>query len=73
MPTKSLEPQAHPSQSTNIVPVKGMISVENVSFGDENDEGRPTTEPENLQSLDSLMADLGNMVQTPNDHPEVYI
>ncbi|KAI8365051.1 hypothetical protein EDC96DRAFT_510303 [Choanephora cucurbitarum] len=68
MPTKSLEPQAHPSQSTNIVPVKGMISVENVSFDD--DEGRPTTEPENLQSLDSLMADLGNMVQTPNDHSE---
>ncbi|KAI8370242.1 hypothetical protein BD560DRAFT_396821 [Blakeslea trispora] len=70
MPTKSIEPQAHPSQSTNIVPVKGTINVENVTFGDENDEGRPSTDPENLQSLDSLMADLGNMVQTPHGPQE---
>lgn len=59
---KSIDAKAHPSQSTNIVPVKGTISVENLEYSD--DEGHIGNN-ENMQSLDSLMADLGNMVKTP--------
>jgi hypothetical protein len=63
MPTKSMDAhQALPSQSTNIVPVKGTINVENVDYSDD-DEGSGGNP--NNQSLDSLMADLGNMVKTP--------
>lgn len=57
--------QGNVSQSTNIVPVKGTISVESVVdySDDENDVER--SKNGNIQSLDSLMADLGNMVKTP--------
>lgn len=64
---KSIDTKAHPSQSTNIIPVKGMISVESMDYSDE-DEGNgrsPVSDNGNIQSLDSLMADLGNMVKTP--------
>lgn len=44
-----------------------MISVESMDYSDE-DEGNgrsPVSDNGNIQSLDSLMADLGNMVKTP--------
>lgn len=63
---KSIDAKA--SQSTHIVPVKGTINVETVDYSDDEGNG-------NIQSLDSLMADLGNMVKTPrqdtNIPPEV--
>jgi hypothetical protein len=63
---KTIDAQAHPSQSTNIVPVKGMISVESIGYSDDENGGlSPIADNENIQSLDSLMADLGNMVKTP--------
>ncbi|KAI8089158.1 uncharacterized protein BX664DRAFT_262560 [Halteromyces radiatus] len=57
-------PTAPPaSQSTTIVPMKGTINVEPVSNKDSSDE-----EDDDLtqfsDSLDSLMADLGNMVHS---------
>lgn len=64
--TKSIDAKA--SQSTHIVPVKGTINVETMDYSDDEGSG-------NIQSLDSLMADLGNMVKTPrqdtNIPPEV--
>ncbi|KAI8876796.1 hypothetical protein K501DRAFT_288716 [Backusella circina FSU 941] len=62
-----------PSQSTNIIPVKGMISVESIDYSDDDDDNDHSPPPplsmsnhhENAQSIDSLMADLGNMVKTP--------
>lgn len=66
--SKHIDAKAHPSQSTNIVPVKGTINVENVDYSDD-DEGHVENNG-NMQSLDSLMADLGNMVKTPRpDRP----
>jgi hypothetical protein len=54
------------SQSTNIVPVKGTISVESVvDYSDDEDNEGERSKNGNIQSLDSLMADLGNMVKTP--------
>ncbi|KAL9544193.1 hypothetical protein MBANPS3_007742 [Mucor bainieri] len=64
---KQIDTKAQLSQSTNIIPVKGMISVESMDYSDE-DEGNgrsPVSDNGNIQSLDSLMADLGNMVKTP--------
>ncbi|ORE10337.1 hypothetical protein BCV72DRAFT_221648 [Rhizopus microsporus var. microsporus] len=63
-PTKA-EPQAQPSQSTNIVPVKGMMSVESIDFSDdEQHRQQPSMPPPPVtENLDSLMADLGNMVK----------
>jgi hypothetical protein len=51
-----------------------MISVESISYSDDEIGGlSPIPNKENNQSLDSLMADLGNMVKTPRpdivDHP----
>lgn len=40
-----------------------MISVESIGYSDDENGGRPDNE--NIQSLDSLMADLGNMVKVP--------
>ncbi|KAI8636468.1 hypothetical protein BD408DRAFT_426099 [Parasitella parasitica] len=64
---KKIDTKAHPSQSTNIIPVKGMISVESADYSDEDEgNGRSSVSDNgNTQSLDSLMADLGNMVKTP--------
>lgn len=64
-PTKA-EPQAQPSQSTNIVPVKGMMSVESIDFSDDeqHQQQQPSMPPPPVtENLDSLMADLGNMVK----------
>lgn len=63
---RSKETQGLPSQSTNIIPVKGMMSVESINLSDDEGDGQPPLmENGNNQSLDSLMADLGNMVRTP--------
>lgn len=61
------EPQA--SQSTNIVPIKGTVNVEAIDLSDDekgymNDQRNKTGSDGNFQSLDSLMADLGNMVSS---------
>ncbi|KAI8094222.1 hypothetical protein BDF21DRAFT_331557 [Thamnidium elegans] len=72
--SKSIDAKAHPSQSTNIVPVKGTINVESVDYSDDEGSGGGGGggggsggggSNGNIQSLDSLMADLGNMVKTP--------
>ncbi|KAI8986946.1 hypothetical protein BDB01DRAFT_784030 [Pilobolus umbonatus] len=71
MPTqKGLESQAHPSQSTNIIPTMGMISVEQVVPMDDSDGNRNISSLDHAPSIDSLMADLGNMVKSPP--PELY-
>ncbi|GAA5801891.1 hypothetical protein HPULCUR_007349 [Helicostylum pulchrum] len=72
--SKPIDAKAHPSQSTNIVPVKGTINVESVDYSDDEESGGgggggggggSSSGNGNIQSLDSLMADLGNMVKTP--------
>ncbi|KAI7893447.1 uncharacterized protein EV154DRAFT_479451 [Mucor mucedo] len=59
---KSMDAKA--SQSTQIVPVKGTINVETMDYSDDEGNG-------NIQSLDSLMADLGNMVKTPRQDTNI--
>ncbi|KAI9247869.1 hypothetical protein BY458DRAFT_526835 [Sporodiniella umbellata] len=59
---QSIDAQAQPSQSTHIVPVKGMISVENVGYIDDEPRSPPQHQPR-ADNLDSLMTDLGNMVK----------
>ncbi|KAF7727058.1 component of the polarisome [Apophysomyces ossiformis] len=69
-----MDSKPQPSQATNIVPVKGMINVEPVGpEEDDNNDHEIYPRPSksngvgdgNFQSLDSLMADLGNMVTAP--------
>ncbi|KAL0091279.1 hypothetical protein F4703DRAFT_1732029 [Phycomyces blakesleeanus] len=62
---------AQPSKSTNIVPVKGMISVEPADPSDD-ESSRPNTGSGNFQSLDSLMADLDNMVGLQKSDSGMY-
>ncbi|KAG0749092.1 hypothetical protein G6F57_005882 [Rhizopus arrhizus] len=54
--------EAQPSQSTNIIPVKGMMSVESVNYYEDNNNSSNNNQPM-TDNLDSLMADLGNMVK----------
>ncbi|CAO3664699.1 unnamed protein product [Rhizopus stolonifer] len=55
------------SQPIHIVPVKGMMSVESIGYSDEEQSPQKATRTENL---DSLMADLGNMVKpSKSDNP----
>ncbi|KAH8549939.1 hypothetical protein BGW37DRAFT_428357 [Umbelopsis sp. PMI_123] len=67
---------AQPSQSTNIVPVMGTMNIEVV---DATAQPPSNSDSTNFQSLDSLMADLGNMVtkdqiksSSPRDDMEKY-
>ncbi|KAG0166405.1 component of the polarisome [Apophysomyces sp. BC1015] len=70
-----MDSKPQPSQAMNIVPVKGMINVEPVAPEEEDSnehDGYPRPPNANgpgegnFQSLDSLMADLGNMVSVPS-------
>ncbi|KAI9252453.1 hypothetical protein BY458DRAFT_523041 [Sporodiniella umbellata] len=56
-----------PSQSTHIVPVKGMMSVESIDYLDEDLGVMKASRTENL---DSLMSDLGNMVKPSPGEPK---
>ncbi|KAI7905497.1 uncharacterized protein BX663DRAFT_499944 [Cokeromyces recurvatus] len=56
------------AHTTNIIPVKGMMNVESVDYLDDENNGQlPMTENGNTQSIDSLMADLGNMQNVSTD------
>jgi hypothetical protein len=63
-----------------------MISVESIDYSDDDDDDDDEFSPppplptsmnnENAQSIDSLMADLGNMVKTPrpdNNQMVIYL
>ncbi|KAI9483555.1 MAG: hypothetical protein EXX96DRAFT_558627 [Benjaminiella poitrasii] len=63
---KAKNPNDTKAHTTNIIPIKGMMSVESMDYLDDENNGQlPTSENGNIQSLDSLMADLGNMVKPP--------